>query len=545
MELIFVFVVLTLVFTTAQFSRVRRKRKALYADYVAVAKSFGLESMADSKQGDKEEDLPERETNLSFIGELYGHRTIVEFMVEDLSNEVLCVVNVHLLYDQSARMTFEVRPVESLVRKTSGSRLEVDEGVMQGSLQHVMSAAFPHAWQDAEVGGTTQAGVARWESDFSREPLSYLAIRTDKPWVSMSRRVLDGTEREGRKHDPGEEYQRYLRGLIAQTHRVARDMMWTAPSHADFWYDAYIHAPQSTKVREQALRWVLTRHRDTPAAQRAWDYALNKSGALYDVLFLINNFQARAIREISDQRLIEFINKILESRRFDTSALPSIAASRFDFDVVLGEGPSPLAWEVREALMRLWLNTIEDDALTPVLSTLPYQDGARREHVLDLIAQSGYLGAIEPLSVLARPSSQGKLNLRQRRALARAMLGIAEKHPELVSPKLEAAAIDLLDTSSVEPDARVIADAIATLSRIGEVAALRRLAELRDASTQTLAGTGRDARVAHDVVLERLKQRPQSGGVTLLEGDERAGGLSVSRGGPGGLEITPPPPNEE
>ncbi|MEM1348149.1 MAG: hypothetical protein AAGI01_06320 [Myxococcota bacterium] len=537
MEISFVFFMLLALSAGTRYAHVRRKRRTLYTDYIAVAESLGLKRIEGARED--AEHATRHQTNLRFIGDLYGRQTLVEFVVEDLSNEALCVVNVHLAYNQSALATLEVQAVDSLVRSTSEARLEVGEGALHGPLLHVMRAAFPKAWRDAELHGMTQAGMSRWEPQFTHEPLSYLAIRKDKPWVSLSRVVLEGTEREGRQHDPGQGYQRYLRGLIAQTHRVASDMMWTAPSHADFWYDAYIHAPQSTKVREQALQWLLTRYRGTRAAERAWSYALNQSGALYDVLFLINNFQGRAVHEISDQRLIEFINKILESRRFDTSALPTIAASRFDFDVVLGQGPRALAWEVREALVRLWLAAIEDDSFTPVLSQLLYSDGARREHILHLIADAGTLGAAEPLAVLAKPSSQEKLSQRQRRALARAMRGIAQKHPETVVPKLEAAAINLLDVERADPDARVVSDAIATLAGIGEVAALRRLAELRGASSQTLAGAGREARLAHETVLRRLKRRPQSGGVTLLEAQGRVGGLSVSAGKVGALQLAP------
>ena len=377
---------------------------------------------------------------------------------------------------------------------------------------------------------------------FYTEPLT--AMKLDEDWLILKRNVMQSAL-DSRSAKAGAELELYTMQLVQQTAELARAFAWEWDAPEELWEAVFMESEPFTRHREEVTSLLFHTFRGTPAAERIWRYALDR-GNLYDVVFAINHDQERALAELSDERFVTFVNTLVESSdSFDLSALPNLAARRFDFSALLN---TQMSWEVRKSLLLLWLSTVEPDAegLRKNLGELPttLRPNERRELISTLQRQPSLASAAIAPVYAAWARSDAKLDdaeLSQVIKIYKLLAGVAEE--------------DALSTIAVDVESLLLAlvqngysgvtvPALDALAHYGGPASIPVLTGIIDRSGQTLVGQGSWAKLAREAIVERYKRDPTSGGLSVSAEAEHKGAISSAQGEAGGLALLPPPGDE-
>ncbi len=374
---------------------------------------------------------------------------------------------------------------------------------------------------------------------FYTEPLTALLIEGD--WVVLKRSVTQQAM-SSRQAKEGEGLEIFLTQLVQQTSELARSFSWDWERPEDLYEALFMRSSPFTPHREQALSTLLTTFRGSEASERIWSFALER-GNLHDVVLAINTDQARALDEITDDRFVTFVNTLIDSSdAFDVSALPNLAAQRFDYSALLN---TRMSWGMRKALLMLWLGTIDPshDEFNAHIAKLPttLRPSERRE-LLDVFTKQPSTASQSIAPVYASWVAAGEpIEHSELQALMAAYVALARSLDE---QRLDAIAreneIEPLLIVILERNLQVASAAARALGSFGSAAAIPALTDIIERSGQTLVGQGAEAKAAREAVVERLRRDPTSGGLSVSVEPDARGALSRAEGEAGGLALAPP-----
>ncbi len=354
---------------------------------------------------------------------------------------------------------------------------------------------------------------------YKLEPLSKLRYKDQ--WISIERSIMDQaiSVRELRSEKDKVDY---LHGIIAQTLQAAEKFDQDVSSPSELWYKTFLAAPDFSNGRTEALRQLLTTHKESKHARDAWDFVL-ESGNLYDVLYIVNNHQKRALEDISEQRLVAFANAVLQQDNLDPSNLPSLIGQRLDVSAL--SNPH-LDWRARCALLELWMFSLsgENEDLTRALAAL-FKDATRAQllQLLHTIKRTTWVGAAASLASLSIAGIQKDIDV----ALTQAWHALAEKHQNTLAGRADVERA-LLDILVVYRDP----DVIKIIGMLGSKTAIPALHDLSKGNA-LVSPVSREAKKALEQIIERLGEETR-GALSVSQGEER-GQLSIAVGESGSL----------
>ena len=369
-----------------------------------------------------------------------------------------------------------------------------------------------------ELFGEALAELYRLEA-YKLEPI--LKIRYQDQWLSIERSILDQAipVRELRSE---KEKIDYLHGIIAQTLQAAEKFNQDVTSASELWHKTFLAAPDFSNGRTEALKLLLTKHKDSEHARQAWDFVL-EHGNLYDVLYIVNNHQKRALEDISEQRLVAFANAVLQQDNLDPSNLPSLIGQRLDVSALSN---AHLDWRARCALLELWMFSLsgENKDLTRALAAL-IKDASRAQllQLLRAIKRTAWVGAAASLASLSIAGIQKDIDI----SLTQAWHALAEKHQDALAGRadVERAMLDILVVYR-EPEA------IKVIGLLGGKASIPVLHDLSKGNA-LVSPIAREAKKAIEQIIERLGKETR--GALSVSSEEDRGKLSIATGESGSL----------
>lgn len=426
---------------------------------------------------------------------------------------VFCHVGVHIHRSKllPERCTFEVRG-----RSTTNTMLayQVSMGLSEEGFKtqidatSLLDALYPDGLQE----------LLRLEA-YKLEPLAKL--RYQDQWISLERMIQEETL-SVRELKTEKEKIDFLHGIIAQTLQALEKFDGEISSASELWYRAFLAAPDFSNGRTEALKQLMTRHAGSDDADKAWKYVL-ESGNLYDVLYIVNNHQKRALKDLSEERLVAFANAVLQQDNLDPSNLPSLIGQRLD----VGALSNPhLDWRARYALLELWMFSLsgENEDLTGALAGL-IQDATRAQlvEILRAIKRTAWIGAAGALASQSMAGTHQEIDI----ALTRAWMAIAEKHEEAIAGRadIERALLDLLVVYR-EPEV------VKLLGLLAGKTALPTLHELSKGNA-IVSPVAREAKRSIEHIVERLGKETR--GALSVSRTEEQGQLSIATGESGSL----------
>lgn len=363
-------------------------------------------------------------------------------------------------------------------------------------------------------------------------------MRHKKSWSSIER-VISAQSIERRDLDTPTKQREFVQQRIEQTLDVLAGLGPGTRDIAELWKLTFLSAAAFSRGRQKALELLLEAHQGSKQAEQIWQHIL-REGNLYDMLYLINSHQQRALSELSDERLIAFVNAVLTQDNLDKSALPHLMSRKLDFSALTN---SNLDWGARASLLELWMTTLETPNvdLSTELARAFAAPNTPHKAALALIEKTRWIGAIDALAMLRFEQSPP-----WRADLDRAWYVLAQRHApreraragdeqrQISWDVLERHDIDqaLAHLLSLSPAS---SDIIAAAALLGGREVLPTLHELSSKSNP-LIGLGRDAKRAIEAIVKRLGAASR-GGISLASA--RGGELSRSSQGGGLLVIEP------
>lgn len=443
--------------------------------------------------------------------------------LQDGANDqhILCAIGLHLYRPDLLAPGHELEimapprngpPLTLLAGAPSARLADPAEDAIEADALGLLEALWPEA----------AAQIGRLER-YQLEPLRRL--RWSDGWLTLERVISQHTPHQ-RDVSPDEGLVELLAQFVHQMLQVARTFQGPARlGGAALWSRAFHACQPGSTDRQRALGLALRAGPGDEHAMDLWRWVL-EHGDLYDVLYLINNHQQRALADISEQRLVAFANTVIAQDQLDAQALPALMSQRLDFGALHHE---ELDWRARLALLELWLlgaEASERPALTEALARLLASSPTpRQRQLLEVLARAPWPGAAPALCQLRGELPAGP-------ELARAWAALCQAHPERLTgrPEIERALLEALER-------RAHAALLGALGRVGGRGALPALYAIVEGATQTWVGAARQARRASDQIIERVGGQTRGALSVAAEG---GGELSLAEGRGALTEVDPP-----
>ena len=416
----------------------------------------------------------------------------------------------------------EQRLPRSILSEHRRITINVTQHQLQVSARGFLSALYPDGYKDLEL-----------LEGYELEPST--RMRHKKNWSSIER-IVSTQSVERRDLTSPAKQREFIQQLIKQTLNTLSGLGPGTQDLAELWKRTFLSADAFSRGRQKALELLLEAHSDSEQAEQVWQHIL-REGNLYDMLYLINNHQQRALSELSDERLIAFVNAVLTQDNLDKSALPHLMSRKLDFSVLTN---SNLDWGARSSLLELWMTTLGEPNvdLSTELARAFADPSAPHKNMLALVEKTRWVGAIDALAMLRFEQSPP-----WRADLDRTWRVLGQHHaPSDPEQAQDPPPIDVLERHDIDQALAHLlsltpnsSDIIAAAGLLGGKEVLPALHALSSKSN-ALIGHGREARRAIEAIVERLGAASR-GGLSLA--NTRGGELSQSEQS-GGLFVVEP-----